>query len=81
MTTVGPQRQYPLFLKLGIEVRPPPLAKRDEKIRSMTCSFEEIAESEEEEDIQVKSFDLGYAVASRIRRSDAEPHRLLCVVL
>ncbi|ETN86495.1 hypothetical protein NECAME_16298 [Necator americanus] len=48
MTTVNPQRQCPLFRKFSSEVRPPPLLRRDERIRSMTCSFEEIAESEEE---------------------------------
>ncbi|KIH50595.1 hypothetical protein ANCDUO_19324 [Ancylostoma duodenale] len=51
MTTANPQRQCPLFRKFSTEVRPPPLLRRDERIRSMTCSFEEIAESEEE-DIQ-----------------------------
>ncbi|KAL6733607.1 hypothetical protein Aduo_004240 [Ancylostoma duodenale] len=52
MTTANPQRQCPLFRKFSTEVRPPPLLRRDERIRSMTCSFEEIAESEEE-DIQL----------------------------
>lgn len=52
MTTANPQRQCNLHRKFSTEVRPPPLRRRDERIRSMTCSFEEIAESEEE-DIQV----------------------------
>ncbi|CAJ0608060.1 unnamed protein product [Cylicocyclus nassatus] len=54
MTTANPQqRQFALFSKFSIEVRPPPMLRRDERIRSMTCSFEEIAESEEEEDMQL----------------------------
>ncbi|WKX96120.1 hypothetical protein Q1695_012517 [Nippostrongylus brasiliensis] len=49
MTTANPQRQCTSVLrKFGTEVRPPPMLRRDERIRSMTCSFEEIAESEEE---------------------------------
>lgn len=52
MTTANPQRQCNLHRKFSTEVRPPPLRRRDERIRSMTCSFEEIAESEEE-DIQI----------------------------
>ncbi|CAJ0608058.1 unnamed protein product [Cylicocyclus nassatus] len=50
MTTANPQqRQFTLFRKFSTEVRPPPLVRRDERIRSMNCSFEEIAESEEED--------------------------------
>ncbi|VDK56433.1 unnamed protein product [Cylicostephanus goldi] len=50
MTTADPQqRQFALFRKFSIEVRPPLMVQRDERIRSMTCSFEEITESEEED--------------------------------
>ncbi|VDN19956.1 unnamed protein product [Cylicostephanus goldi] len=54
MTTANPQqRQFALFRKFSTEVRPPLMLRRDERIRSMTCSFEEITESEEEEDSQL----------------------------
>ncbi|CAJ0608059.1 unnamed protein product [Cylicocyclus nassatus] len=54
MTAAAPQQQqFALFRKFSSEVRPPPMLRRDDRIRSMTCSFEEIAESEEEEDIQL----------------------------
>ncbi|VDM64355.1 unnamed protein product [Angiostrongylus costaricensis] len=53
MTTANPQRQCQLYRKFNTEKLPPPLSRRDERIRSMTCSFEEIAESEEE-DVQVQ---------------------------
>ncbi|CAJ0608061.1 unnamed protein product [Cylicocyclus nassatus] len=53
MTTADPQqRQFALFHKFRTEVRPPLILRRDERIRSVTCSFEEIIESEEEEDNQ-----------------------------
>ncbi|KAE9419523.1 hypothetical protein Angca_000520 [Angiostrongylus cantonensis] len=52
MTTANPQRQCQLYRKFNTEKLPPPLSRRDERIRSMTCSFEEIAESEEE-DVQL----------------------------
>ncbi|CAJ0608046.1 unnamed protein product [Cylicocyclus nassatus] len=50
MTTANPQqRQFTLFHKFSTEVRPSEMLRRDDRIRSMTCSFEEIAESEEED--------------------------------
>ncbi|KAJ1360119.1 hypothetical protein KIN20_019019 [Parelaphostrongylus tenuis] len=52
MTTANPQRQCQVHRKFTTEKLPPPLSRRDERIRSMTCSFEEIAESEEE-DVQL----------------------------
>ncbi|CAJ0608050.1 unnamed protein product [Cylicocyclus nassatus] len=53
MTTANPQqRQFLLFSKFSTEVRPPSMVRREERIRSMNCAFEEIAESEEE-DIQL----------------------------
>ncbi|KHJ96220.1 hypothetical protein OESDEN_03822 [Oesophagostomum dentatum] len=48
MTTANPQRQRPPLQKFSTETRPAPLLRRDERIRSMTNSFEEITESEEE---------------------------------
>ncbi|CAJ0608030.1 unnamed protein product [Cylicocyclus nassatus] len=54
MTTANPQqRQLTLFHKFSTEVRPSEMVQRDDRIRSMTCAFEEIAEPEEEEDIQL----------------------------
>ncbi|VDK60504.1 unnamed protein product [Cylicostephanus goldi] len=53
MTTANPQqRQFTLFHKFSTEVRPPEKMERDDRFRLMTCLFEEIAESEEE-DIQL----------------------------
>ncbi|KHJ96219.1 hypothetical protein OESDEN_03821 [Oesophagostomum dentatum] len=52
MTTENPQRPCALFQKLRSEVRPPLMMRRDQRLRLMPCSFEEIAESEEE-DIQL----------------------------
>ncbi|KJH43910.1 hypothetical protein DICVIV_10071 [Dictyocaulus viviparus] len=52
MTTANPQRQYEIYRKFITENFPPPLSRRDERIRAVACSFEEIAESEEE-DIQL----------------------------
>ncbi|KAK6030159.1 hypothetical protein OSTOST_03716, partial [Ostertagia ostertagi] len=49
MTTANLQRQCSMHYKFSYEVRPPPLIRRYERTRSMTCSFEEIAESEEED--------------------------------
>ncbi|CAJ0608045.1 unnamed protein product [Cylicocyclus nassatus] len=43
------QRQFTLFHKFSTEVRPSEMVRRDDRIRSMTCSFEEIAELEEED--------------------------------
>ncbi|CAJ0608033.1 unnamed protein product [Cylicocyclus nassatus] len=52
MTAANPQQQLTLFSKYSTEVRPPVMVRHDERIRSMKCPFEEIAESEEE-DIQL----------------------------
>ncbi|CAJ0608074.1 unnamed protein product [Cylicocyclus nassatus] len=52
MTTANPQQRQFLFSKFSIEVRPSVMVRRDERIRSRTCAFEEIVESEEE-DIQL----------------------------
>ncbi|CAJ0608028.1 unnamed protein product [Cylicocyclus nassatus] len=53
MTTANPQQpQFTLFHKFSTEVRPSELVRRDDRLRSITCSFKEIAESEEE-DIQL----------------------------
>ncbi|CAJ0608032.1 unnamed protein product [Cylicocyclus nassatus] len=48
MAAANPQQRQ--FQKFSTEVRPPVMVRRDERI-STVCSFEEIAESEEE-DIQ-----------------------------
>ncbi|CAJ0608024.1 unnamed protein product [Cylicocyclus nassatus] len=49
MTTANPQQPpFTLFLKFSTEIRPSDLLRRDDRI-PMTCSFEEIAESEEED--------------------------------
>ncbi|CAJ0608031.1 unnamed protein product [Cylicocyclus nassatus] len=53
MATANPQqRQITFFHKFSTEVRPSDMVQRDDRIRLMVCSFEEIAESEEE-DIQL----------------------------
>ncbi|CAJ0608029.1 unnamed protein product [Cylicocyclus nassatus] len=53
MTTTNPrQRQFTLFHKFSTEVRPSEMVQRDDRIRLMACSFEEIAESDEE-DVQL----------------------------
>ncbi|VDK51199.1 unnamed protein product [Cylicostephanus goldi] len=50
MTTANPQqRQFTLFHKFNIEVRPSDLEQRNDRTRPMACPFEEIAESEEED--------------------------------
>ncbi|CAI4232871.1 unnamed protein product [Auanema sp. JU1783] len=49
MTTTAESRIQCHLKKFGSEVRPPPISRRDDRIRSIASSFEEITESEEEE--------------------------------